>query len=99
MATSETNPSLLFRPVFKKKEERKRVQQLPKKNAKPSAIRPSSSGVKLVFDFDDDANQGTLMVKKNVKTSKVESARSESEDEWIEAPQQVIHRPKASDLI
>jgi G patch domain-containing protein 1 len=99
---AETNQSLLFRPVFRKKEERKR-KEIPKKNSKPPAVRPSSSGVKLVFDFEEEANQVLQKKKRNTSTVKrIESKvknRSSSDDEWVEAPQKPMNRPKASDLI
>ena len=91
----------MFRPVFRKKEERK-SGFLQKKAAKTSAVRPSSSGVKLVFEFDEESNQKKQHFEKPIKTSdKIKNSRdiSESEDEWIEAPQLSVSRPKASDLI
>jgi hypothetical protein len=99
----EAKQSLLFRPVFRKKEERKGRRQLPKKNAKQYAIRPSTSSVKLVFDFEEEANQSIRPAKRNTNPLKrvgdKAKNRSSSEDEWVEAPQQPINRPKASDLI
>jgi G patch domain-containing protein 1 len=98
----ETNQSLLFRPVFRKKEERK-GKKISKKNLKPSTARPSSSGVKLVFDFEEEANQVSQTKKRNTNNVRREGNkvknRSSSEDEWVEAPQKPMNRPKASDLI
>ena len=96
----DAKQSLLFRPVFRKKEDRK-GRQLPKKNPKQYAIRPSTSCVKLVFDFEEEANQSIRPAKRKTNTSRRvgNKNRSSSEDEWEEAPQHPINRPKASDLI
>lgn len=95
------NNSSLFRPVFRKKEERKGKPMAPKK-PKSSAFRPSHSGVKLVFDFEEESSQA-IALEKHTKPSNIvkkkKKDKSESEDEWVEAPQKKISRSKASDLI
>ena len=88
----------MFRPVFRKKEDRKLLNS--KKTTKASFSRPASSGVKIVFDYDDESKSLDYVErKKSKRKEKKQKINSGSDDDWVEAPQQPFSRPKASDFL